>query len=796
MGITLGTLLCVLTLNYLVLVKPLPYPDQNKLFVTNHVLYDKNDELQTRENSTQSVITFYKENTVFSSSATIYYSWSLIETHPAQPLVNTIETVPEYFKMFSVPMIKGRAFEHTEDIDKRHAVAVISYKAWQKHFNGTADILEKKIDLAGMSYQIIGVIDKRFVEPQIYGIGRETEVWLPWDVPGNLSKVFDKWNTYDAIVLVGKLNKDINSVQAEHKLTPILNELWQDDQAMFKNKKGWRTKVELTAIKEVIIGGTKFQALLMLTGVIALVLIACTNVINLMMARTAEMQKQLAIHAAIGAKRSHLHRLIFSETSILMFAAMLLALLISSIGFEVMRTYLSEILPRVNELGLHRFTLISAFMLALGLAYILAKVSSQLIDYKSLNSQLTGSGKGIGIQVSKKIRNTLMIVQVTMASLLLFTNINLFQQAVVPIFQEKGFSTEELYDLYLPPNKLPFLDVQGRNAFVVEIKRIFSESPAVEFISHSSHIYNAARLNYFTVLNNGKGADKNISATVSKIDEHYFDMIGQPILQGDYFSINDIRSVYKEKSGQIEKNENKVVIVNQAFTKKIQPDGMVLNSLIQRGDSSPFRIIGIVKDRIHAPLTKGEPRVFTPSTESGFSFIIKYHHGQALSREQIVSMVKQAGSRNPPYEYESVSEKHLLRLFPQITTSITTIALSIIVLFLVAIGLYGIVNYSTQLRQFELGTRLAIGAKRNDLVKLILVDNLKPILVGLGISIFIILGLVIIFPNELGTYVSLKMIPMFLGTVILISLISLIACYLPLRQYINQTPIHSLRGYN
>ncbi len=244
MGITLGTLLCVLTLNHLLLIKPLTYPDQDKLFLANHVLFDQEGQLQTRDNSTQSIIELYENNSVFSDSAILNYSWNLIETHPAQPLVNTIETVPEYFNLFSVPMIKGRGFEQTEAINERHPVAVISFKAWQKHFNKSADILDKKIDLAGISYRIIGVIGPQFVEPQIYQVGRETDVWLPWDVQDNLKFLYDRWNTYDTGIYIGKLKDDVSMNQGEQILTSVLDELWQEDIVSSKKptqseKRGW-----------------------------------------------------------------------------------------------------------------------------------------------------------------------------------------------------------------------------------------------------------------------------------------------------------------------------------------------------------------------------------------------------------------------------------------------------------------------------------------------------------------------------------------------------------------------------
>jgi len=811
-GITLGALLCVLTLNHLLLVKPLPYPEQDKLFLANHVQVDQQGEVQTRENSIKSMIELYEDKSVLSKSMIAYYAWSLIETHPAQPLVNTIETVPEYFEIFSVPIIKGRAFEQSEAINNRNPVAVISYNVWLKYFDKSADILDRKIELAGMSYRIIGVISDNFVEPQIYQVGRKTDIWLTWNAKGDLTYSLGDWESYEANIFVGKLKNDTSVNQGQQILTSVLNELWQDKIATeeynssYVERKNWTSRVELTPVVNVIIGDTRSLALLMLAAIIGLVVIALSNVVNLLMARTIETQKQLAIHAALGAKQKHLYHLIFSEVFILMSVAVLLALFISNLGFRIMQHYFSDVLPRVAELTLDYFTFISAAISLIGFSVILAKISVHAIDYKSLNSVLASSGKGTGFQVSKATRNRLITLQVAIASLLLFASINLGIKSLEPILLSKGFSTENLYDLYLPPNKLPFPDAKKRHAFVLEIKRIFSQEPAVKMISHSSHIYNAGRDKRFVVLgvgnekgddtdkNNGWVIEQSIPAKESRVDQQYFSMIEQSILQGDNFSSVDIGNVYREKSGEVEKNENRVAIVNQAFAEKIQPDGQAIGRLIRLGRGSLYRIIGIAQNSIRAPLTFSEPRVFTPSTESGFAFIIKYQPGLSLSREKIVALIKQIGSKNPPYGYNSVSEAHQQRLFAQIATSIAIAVLVVILVFLVMIGLYGIVSYSTKMRRFELGTRLAIGAKPKHLIQLILKENSMPILSGLGISVFFVLTVMMTLPNVITSFSLLQIALSFIGTVSLISLISLVACYIPLRHYINRPAIYSLRA--
>jgi ABC-type antimicrobial peptide transport system permease subunit len=146
------------------------------------------------------------------------------------------------------------------------------------------------------------------------------------------------------------------------------------------------------------------------------------------------------------------------------------------------------------------------------------------------------------------------------------------------------------------------------------------------------------------------------------------------------------------------------------------------------------------------------------------------------------------------FSLETLDSLKKNRLFTQYTTATTTSALAIITLFLASVGLYGILSYSTQMRRFELGTRMAIGAKRKDLVGLIIKDNLWVIVLGIVLSVVVMLGIYIVYSNALFAYMSIDLLSIFLTTLLSIALLSLFACYWPLRQYINQPAIHSLRG--
>ena len=187
-------------------------------------------------------------------------------------------------------------------------------------------------------------------------------------------------------------------------------------------------------------------------------------------------------------------------------------------------------------------------------------------------------------------------------------------------------------------------------------------------------------------------------------------------------------------------------------------------------------------------------RVYTPADLASTQMTLKLKPGHTISREEVVSAIKSVSNLYALFSLDKLSDIQQKRLFTQYATAITTAVLAMITLFLASIGLYGILSYGTQMRRFELGTRMALGAKRKQLISLIVKDNAWVIALGMAVSVVLMLLLYIAYAEVVASYLGLAQLAVFTFTVVIISLLSLFACYWPLRQYINQPAIHSLRG--
>ncbi|MBA6350441.1 ABC transporter permease [Colwellia sp. BRX9-1] len=787
MGITLGALLCAVTLNYLLLVEPLPYPEQDRLFVAQHKLIGAEKETKGVAYTYPGLVHLYKSKEAFEQAAIMIYGQDVIISHSSQPLVNTAYVTPELHQILASPMAMGRMFEASEAMDTNNPVAMLSYNTWKKEYKSSADILNQKINLSGISYRIVGVLSENFVEPELNGIGRETQVWMPWDYnqTGNGQRQ-SFGNINGGLKFIGQLKNDVSKSQAEQLLTPLVSDRWQEGVAEIGFFKGWSIVMIVTPVKEIILGDSESIAIKLLAGVIGLVLIACLNITNLFMARTAEKQRQMAIQAAIGATKKHLFKGMLAETSLLMFMSIIIALVLAKVGFSVMQQYLGSILPRVSELSINPVTFGSAVLITVVFALFFAKLSTSMINYRALNTTLQSSGKGSGLQVSKKIRQVLIASQVALATVLVFANISLLKDAVKTINAPIGFTTNNISTLILNFSSTEFPTEEEAIPIMAEIMDKLEALPQVESISQTRSPLDGFNVRALTNVSN----NERYTPYFNGIDHTYFNMIEQQILQGDNFTEID------------RKDGNNIMIVNQAFARQLKADSDVIGLQISTGRPEPFKIVGIVKD-ISIPNDTpigsdnadiGVPRAYIPNNLGNQSFMLKVKPGQTVSREQLGKLLSSVDSRYSVFSYKSADDILTQRLFAEITTAVTTAVLASLVFLLAGIGLYGILSYGTQLRRFELGARMAIGATRKHLLSMIINDNTKAVLIGFVGSVVLFAIAYIGMSEYIQPFITWQALPMVVASLVLIIMVTLFACYWPLRQYINKPAIFSLRG--
>jgi len=773
LSITLGALLCVLTLAYVMIFKPLPYPDQDRLYSVTHQLMNQG-EVDGNAFTYPNLLHLYENQDVFEQSALVYYDAAVITSLSSEPMKEISYVTPAWFGLLSIKMHKGRRFENTENYDTYQQVAIISYEMWQTEFSADENILNESITFSGKTFKIIGVIAKNNFDLQLSGSGAKTNVYVPWDFNPVGEHDRKAWGNDDnGLMFIAKLNKTIESTispnQLSQQLTVLVNNNWQEHVADHSFFKGWSININALPLKSYIIAGSEKSVLLLLLGSLGLVIIAITNIANLLISRTAERSHQLAISAAIGASQKQLFGNVLAEITLLVLLSLTIAQLFALGGFNLLHYYLSDALPRINELSLNTFSLAATFVVLITLTLLFTHFCTRMINYKILNTTLQTSGKNSGIQVSKKIRNMLISSQIAVATTLIFINLVIYKDAVELTEQPLGYETENIYAVVLAASQS---NHELLTAKMTEFKKALKNLPQVINVSQSMR---PAIFGTFALTETE--TNQRFSIPGKDVDHHYFSLINQPFIEGDNFT-----------ETQIKDNAN-VMIINDVLAKRVVPNGSAIGIVF----NNDVKVIGVVKS-INIPGRLGDsPRFYSTSSPTRNMFLIKVQPNKSFTRDMLIHTLKSIDSQMSLFSFSSLSQNKENQLFTAKATSVTTMFLSIITFILSGLGLYGILKYSCQMRKFEIGTRMAIGAKRKDIITLIFLDNALAFAFGIMASIAILILIYFKFSQVVQQYLSIDIVVMFTFTVSVIIIVALSACYFPLKPIINKPVMRALR---
>ena len=437
LGITLGTLITIFNLNHLLLVKDLPFPDAEKIMVLDHVIHVDGQD-QTGSQTIAGMQHWYKHQTSLKSMALVVRNWEILASHQDQPKLSVRYVTPEYFQLLATPMLQGRSFSNDEGKGSGKQVAVLSHRAWQQWFNGRTDVIGQTLQIGDNSFKVVGVAAESFHAPQLTDIETE-DIWLSWDANPYIDS---GWGMFmSSVKAIGILADGVSKAQAESDLGEILDAGYQASEDKFA---GETLTSKLVSIKEAVIGDTNSIALMLMAGTLTLLFIAVANVTNLFLSRAAEKQRTLAIQASLGARPMQLFTALFAESFLLCMASTILGLLIAGWGFVLLKQVGEGELPRLSELGLDAITLGFSLMVGLLLALIFARLSRAVVNFNDLKEQLQSSGKGSGLQISKKTRNALVITQVALASILLVASAVVMEEAIGIINKPLGFNSDDL----------------------------------------------------------------------------------------------------------------------------------------------------------------------------------------------------------------------------------------------------------------------------------------------------------------------------------------------------------------
>ncbi|MDP2716961.1 ABC transporter permease [Rheinheimera sp.] len=747
LGLTLGSLVAMFNLNYQILAAPLPYADEEQLVVGSTAWLDKDGTVMYARMLPVSIFRQYYQQPSEQLSDQALYSFSYIgmtlRDLPHSPQVQIAYTTPGYMRMYQMPLLHGRAFSAEEDLGSQQPVAVLSEKIWREHYNADPELVGRSVHIGNQQFKVVGIAGAEFIEPGLTGPARNNDIWLPWDF--SIGSSFGPGDISGAHLYLAKL-KDASQRQVfEQELRPQVASQYQDDIAALPSQAGRSLVFNADPLRLVLEGDSRSRTLWMLAGSLLLLLIAAANITNLLLSRAARQQRSMSIQAALGAQRHHLLGQVLAELSWLMSSALLLAFIVAEGAYHLLQLYAGAMLPRLAELGFDWPILTFAVAVSLLLALGFAALISRQINYRALQQNLQSSGKGSGVQISSRTRQVLIGAQVMLAAMLLICSAQVLLQSLQQLRQQVGFSSVDRYqitidnitatpDESLPPEQRRALYRQQKDE-LMQVRDILQQHPAVQAVSVSNYppisfdgYYGSA-----SFIPSPDSPNQQLFSRAVFTDQFYLPLFDIKLLQGRNFTAQEVAA------------QAQVIIINQVLAQQLKPDGNVLGEMLYSTDGSlTFEIIGVSANHHLPDVWSAEETgrsYLTRNIGTTANLQLQLKPGMQIDKTAINQAMAQVSPHYRAANMHSIEDNVNRVLLSNYLAAAVTTSLVVLSFLLAAIGIYGVLSYSVQLRRFELGVRMAIGARPVTILQQLLGENLKPVLAGLVLAAILLAAL-------------------------------------------------------
>jgi len=762
-----------------VLLNPLPFPQPEQLIT----LHQSKPNFETGAIPYLNFRDWQRENRTFSAMAISRgTSFNLIGKGEAEQ-VNGRWVTTEFFSAFGVKPDLGRDFSPGEDEAGAAPVALISAGLWLRKFSASPDAVGKSMTLDDKSYTIIGVL------PAGFNMYRGADVYAPigqWGTPA-------LQNRRAALGLhgIGRLKPGVTLAQAQADLDGVMRRLAE---AYPDANRG--NGAALVPLKTRLVGDVG-PILWTLFGAVGFVLlIACVNVSNLLLARSTGRTREFAIRAALGAGQWRLLRQSLTESALLALIGGGLGLLIAGWGTRAALSALPTALPRAEEIGLDGRVLLFTFTISL-LAGTLAGLAPALkISQWRLAETLKEGGRGAG-GGRHRAQGALVAVEMALA-LVLLIGAGLMIRSLSALWKvDPGFRAKNVltFGLGFPPS-MRTASPEAVRANLRELSDKLNSMPGVRAASFST---GASPLQgeddlFFWIAGQPKPAstsEMNMSL-VYRVEPSYLTAMGIPLKQGRFFTDQDT-----------EQSPN-VTVVDEAFAHKFFPRENPLGKRIDlEGAREPFQIVGVVGHvkqwSIDADETQSlQAQLYFPFRQLGgnpsrVGVVMRGEGGAGPTLFDAVRRVVQGqNSQNVVFDAQSMNEVIADSLTRHRFSMILLGAFAAMALLLASVGLYGVISYLVGQRTHELGVRIALGAKRKDILRLVVNYGMKMALSGVAIGLFAAFGLTRLMANMIYG-VSATDPATFAVIALLLVAVAMTACLVPAWRATKVDPLVALR---
>ena len=680
-----------------------------------------------------------------------------------------------FFSVLGVQPMMGRSFLPEEDRAGNDLVVILSYDLWKSRFGGDPAIIGKQATVNARPRTIVGVMPRGF-----HFLDNQVKAWAPiaLDPSANYRETSGRF-----LQVVARLNPGVSVQQAQGEMTGIARQL---ERTYVKFNTGWG--VNVLPIHEQIVGEIRPILIVLFAAVAFVLLIACANVANLLLSRAAARQKELALRAALGAGRMRLVRQMLTESVLLGVMGGTLGVFLAYWGIQLLVGFGPDNIPRLNEITIDWRVLVFTFAISLLTGALFGLVPAVQASRPDLNDALKEGSRGSTGGRSGTFRNIFVVAEVALALVLLIGAGLMIRSFMRLQSVETGFDAQNVLTMrvQLPHKKYPephqivdfFKQAQERIAVLPGVQ-------AVGAISYLPLTGPAARDGFKIIGEPEPGPGQEPPCEVRVITPTYFRAMGIPLLKGRLLDERDTK-------------DSHVLLINEALAKKHFPNGDAVGKQIavSWADGIVDEIVGVVGDIKEGALDKEpEPAIYwTHPREpySGMALIVRTSGDAMRFSNAVQKEIRTLDPEQPVADVrtmEQVISKSIAR--PRFNTLLLAIFAGV-ALVLASVGLYGVMNYSATQRTHEVGIRMALGATRGDIMRLVVGNGMLLTVIGIAIGVIGSLGLTRLMQTFLFGIGATDALT-FIGVSTLLAAVALVANYVPARRATRVNPVIALR---
>ena len=755
-----------------VLLRPLPFPDAEQLVVS-----------QGRPWIPVAYFTAWRDGQQSLAQMAAYYPREYhLASATETELIEGAEITPEFFPTLGIAPQLGRNLLTEEAQTGRDRVAVVSAGLWQRQF-GNAQLDKQSVRLNGEEYQVVGVLPDSFQPFELHL--RKPDVWVP-----HVLTPVRADGELNFVIPVARRKSEVTLAQAQAELDLNLAQLKQQRPELFSDS---QRQIRLGTLQEQIVSGTRPALRLLLAAVGFVLLIACVNVSNLLLARAARREKETAIRAALGASRWRVIRQMLTESLLLSVCGGAAGVLFAIWSLDLFVWLLPANTPRLGQIGVDATVLGFSLLLSLVTGIVFGLMPALTATRTDLNELLKEGGKASGGGASlKRTLNALVVAEIALACVLLI-GAGLAANSFVRVQQvEPGFNAERVLTMRLQVPENRYTTMNELNGFYARALERLAATPGIEAVALANNL----PLSRANAVRNAtiESPRERRKVDFSVVSPAYFRALQLPLQRGRTFTESDTAT----SAG--------VVVIDETMARKyFAQEDAVGQRLRLGGEGNPWlEIVGVVADSksngleatsypgIYIPYQQRQTTLVESLVGRRMTLLIR----TASESSNYVAALRQALRELEPNQavtdVQPLTQVLAESVAPQRFRTVLLSLFALVAVLLAGLGIYGVMNYSVSQRTREIGIRVALGAQTRDVLRLVLRQGLKLALIGVACGVAASLALTRLMKTLLFGVSTTDPLT-FAGVALLLTFIAALACWLPARRAAKVDPMIALR---